>query len=317
MLKVLNLLNDGQFHSGESLGEALGISRAAVWKRIEQLEHDQGLKIDRIKGKGYRCLEKNFLLNQAEIEQALDIPVLVYDEVDSTNAEVTRLLKTTLAPFLVLTEKQLAGKGRRGRTWVSPLAQNLYFSVAWPLQGNLSRLEGLSLVVGVALLRALKKLQIEHVGLKWPNDILHNGAKLSGILLELVGDPADRCHVVIGIGVNVNMSTDKEHDISQEWTSLRNICGAAINRNELAIVLYRELEDCLRTHAEQGFSAFKHEWEAAHVWQGKAGVISTVANQIEGTILGVDSTGALRLLVDEREQCFSGGEVSLRLSDDS
>lgn len=317
MLKVLNLLNDGQFHSGESLGGALGISRAAVWKRIEQLEREQGLTIDRVKGKGYRCLEKNFLLNAAEIEQTLGVPVLVYDELDSTNAEVARLLKNKMAPFLVLTEKQLSGKGRRGREWISPLAQNLYFSVAWPLQGNLSRLEGLSLVVGVALLRALKRMQIHDVGLKWPNDILHNGAKLSGILLELIGDPADRCHVVIGIGINVNMSADKEHNISQAWTSLRKITGAAVNRNELAVTLYQELANCLKVHAEDGFSVFKQEWEAAHVWQGKAGMISTVANQIEGTILGVDSTGALRLLVDEREQCFSGGEVSLRLSHDS
>lgn len=317
MLKVLNLLNDGQFHSGESLGEALGISRAAVWKRIEHLEREQGLVINRVKGKGYQCSEKDFLLNQIVIEQALNVPVMVHDELDSTNAEVARLLKTQMAPFLVLTEKQLAGRGRRGRTWVSPLAQNLYFSVAWPLQGNLSRLEGLSLVVGVALLRTLKKLNIHNVGLKWPNDVLHNGAKLSGILLELIGDPADRCHVVIGIGINVNMSVDKDHDISQEWTSLRKITGTAINRNQLAITLYQALVECLKVHAESGFIAFKQEWEAAHVWQGKIGMISTVANQIQGSILGVDDTGALRLLVDEKEQCFSGGEVSLRLSHDS
>lgn len=316
MLKVLSLLNDGEFHSGESLGEALGISRAAVWKRVEQLEHEQGLTINRVRGKGYQSAEKDFLLNQNLLLEHIGIPVVVHAELDSTNAEVVRQLKQQLAPFLVLAEKQTAGRGRRGRAWVSPLAQNLYFSLAWPLQRNLAQLEGLSLVVGVALLRTLKILGIDGVGLKWPNDVLYNNAKLSGILLELIGDPADRCHVVIGIGINVNM-LQKEQDISQDWTSLKSIAGKSINRNQLAICLYKNLQECLELHAQQGFAAFKSEWENAHCWQGQQGVISTVAKQVAGTILGVDATGALRLLVNGQEQVFSGGEISLRLTHDS
>ena len=124
--------------------------------------------------------------------------------------------------LVIVAEQQTAGRGRRGRAWVSP-GENLYYSLAITV-GGARELEGLSLVVGLAVLRALESLGVRDAGLKWPNDLLQGGKKIAGILLELSGDPADLCHVVIGIGINVNMKTVT--DIGQPWTSLREALGS-------------------------------------------------------------------------------------------
>ena len=135
------------------------------------------------------------------------------------------------APFLVLAERQTAGRGRRGRKWVSPFAENIYYSLVLRIEGGMRQLEGLSLVVGLAVMQALRELGIPGAGLKWPNDVLVGQKKIAGILLELVGDPADVCHVVLGVGINVNMQMTDEVD--QQWTSMRLESGRAFDRNHL------------------------------------------------------------------------------------
>ncbi|WP_212626421.1 bifunctional biotin--[acetyl-CoA-carboxylase] ligase/biotin operon repressor BirA [Pseudomonas sp. PP3] len=319
MLTLLKLLKDGRFHSGQALGAALGVSRSAVWKQLQHLEADLGLSIHKIRGRGYQLAAPLTLLDPAEIARlspSWQWPVLVFDSIDSTNAEALRTIdRLQIAPFLVLAERQTAGRGRRGRKWASPFAENVYFSLVLRIDGGMRQLEGLSLVVGLAVMQALRELGISEAGLKWPNDVLVGQKKIAGILLELVGDPADVCHVVLGVGINVNMQMTDEVD--QQWTSMRLESGKMFDRNQLVATLGEMLQKYLARHQAAGFSAIQAEWEQHHLWQGRAVSLIAGVNQIDGEVLGIDSQGALRLKVDGVEKVFSGGELSLRLRNDS
>jgi BirA family biotin operon repressor/biotin-[acetyl-CoA-carboxylase] ligase len=317
MLTLLNLLKDGRFHSGQDLGGVLGISRSAVWKQLQHLEAELGLSINKVRGRGYQLAAPLTLLDPLKIEALAPIwPIAVFDSIDSTNAEALRAINQgRSAPFLVLAERQVAGRGRRGRKWVSPFAENLYYSLVLRIDGGMRQLEGLSLVVGLAVMRTLRKLGVSAAGLKWPNDVLVGDKKVAGILLELVGDPADVCHVVLGIGINVNMQSTDEVD--QQWTSVRLESGKDCDRNVLVAELSEQLQAYILRHQAGGFSALQLEWEHEHLWQGRPVSLIAGVSQIDGVVLGIDGQGALRLKVDGVEKVFSGGELSLRLRDDS
>ncbi|WP_097306777.1 bifunctional biotin--[acetyl-CoA-carboxylase] ligase/biotin operon repressor BirA [Pseudomonas chlororaphis] len=319
MLTLLELLKDGRFHSGQALGAALGISRSAVWKQLQQLEADLGLSIHKVRGRGYQLAAPLTLLSPADIyEQSKDCPwaVLAFDSVDSTNAEALRAVERGVpAPFLVLAERQTAGRGRRGRKWASPFAENVYYSLVLRIDGGMRQLEGLSLVVGLAVMQTLREFGIADAGLKWPNDVLVGRKKIAGILLELVGDPADVCHVVLGVGINVNMQ--KTDEVDQQWTSVRLESGKQVDRNQLVARLSMMLKAYLERHQAQGFSSIQEEWEQNHLWQGSAVSLIAGVNKIDGVVMGIDQQGALRLKVDGVEKVYSGGELSLRLRDDS
>lgn len=321
MLALLKLLQDGRFHSGEALGAALGISRSAVWKQLQSLQAELSLPLHKVRGRGYRLECPLQLLDVGWLNTQADAPVWpvhVMASVDSTNAEALRLLPAAQSlPFLILAERQTSGRGRRGRNWLSPFAENLYYSLVLRLEGGMRQLEGLSLVVGLALLQVIRAAGVREAGLKWPNDVLVGDRKLAGILLELSGDPADVCHVVIGVGLNVNMLSAESGAIGQPWSSLRAELGRALNRNELVVELNRQLSRYLDIQQRLGFSALQEEWQAAHLWQGRAVALTAGGEPIEGIVLGVDGSGAVRLRVDGAERSFSGGELSLRLRDDS
>jgi len=319
MLTLLKLLKDGRFHSGQALGAALGVSRSAVWKQLQHLEAELNLPIHKVRGRGYQLATPLALLDADEIKAyagAPGWPAFIFDSIDSTNAEALRAVaQGREAPFMVLAERQTAGRGRRGRTWVSPFAENLYYSLVLRIDGGMRQLEGLSLVVGLAVMQALRELGIARAGLKWPNDVLVGQQKIAGILLELVGDPADVCHVVLGIGINVNMqSTDA---VDQQWTSMRLESGKPVDRNRLVSLLSKRLQEYLVLHREQGFAPIQAQWEANHLWQGRAVSLIAGVNQVDGEVMGIDHQGALRLKVDGVEKSFSGGELSLRLRNDS
>ncbi|AZE51519.1 Biotin operon repressor [Pseudomonas chlororaphis] len=319
MLTLLELLKDGRFHSGQALGAALGISRSAVWKQLQQLEADLGLSIHKVRGRGYQLAAPLMLLSPADIyEQSKDCPwvVLAFDSIDSTNAEALRAVERGVpAPFLVLAERQTAGRGRRGRKWVSPFAENVYYSLVLRIDGGMRQLEGLSLVVGLAVMQTLREFGVAGAGLKWPNDVLVGRKKIAGILLELVGDPADVCHVVLGVGINVNMQ--KTDEVDQQWTSMRLESGKQVDRNQLVARLSMMLRAYLERHQAHGFSSIQEEWEQNHLWQGNAVSLIAGVNKIDGVVMGIDQQGALRLEVDGVEKVYSGGELSLRLRDDS
>ncbi|AZF18211.1 bifunctional biotin--[acetyl-CoA-carboxylase] ligase/biotin operon repressor BirA [Pseudomonas sp. R3-18-08] len=318
MLTLLELLKDGRFHSGEALGAALGVSRSAVWKQLQLLEAELNLPIHKVRGKGYQLASPLVFLNAEEITRtvpSLPWPIHIHDSIDSTNAEALRLVGAAqAAPVLVLAEQQTAGRGRRGRKWVSPFAQNIYYSLVLRIEDGLRQLEGLSLVVGLAVIQALRESGVQGPVLKWPNDVLVGQKKIAGILLELVGDPADICHVVVGIGINVNM---QKAEVDQQWTSVQLETGSAADRNALVAQVSLQLQRYLDRHRESGFSALQEEWESNHAWQGRAVSLIAGVSRIDGVVLGVDRQGALRLSVDGVEKTYSGGELSLRLRDDS
>ncbi|MBV4452989.1 MULTISPECIES: bifunctional biotin--[acetyl-CoA-carboxylase] ligase/biotin operon repressor BirA [Pseudomonas] len=319
MLTLLKLLKDGRFHSGEALGAALGVSRSAVWKQLQHLEAELNLPIHKVRGKGYQLASPLVFLNAENIAlnaPSLEWPIHISDSIDSTNTEGLRLADSGCpAPFLVLAEQQTAGRGRRGRKWVSPYAQNVYYSLVLRIESGLRQLEGLSLVVGLAVMRALRESGVQGAALKWPNDVLVGQKKIAGILLELVGDPADICHVVIGIGINVNMR--RADEVDQQWTSVQLETGSPVDRNGLVAQLSMQLQGYLDRHKAGGFVSLQEEWEQNHAWQGRAVSLIAGVNQVDGVVLGVDHQGALRLSVDGVEKIYSGGELTLRLRDDS
>ncbi|WP_347902289.1 bifunctional biotin--[acetyl-CoA-carboxylase] ligase/biotin operon repressor BirA [Pseudomonas purpurea] len=319
MLTLLKLLGDGRFHSGQVLGAALGISRSAVWKQLQHLEAELGLSIHKVRGRGYQLATPVALLDPVEISRysaACAWPVFVFDSIDSTNAEALRSIERGVAaPFVVLAERQVSGRGRRGRKWVSPIAENIYYSLVLRMDGGMRQLEGLSLVVGLAVMRTLRELGVTGAGLKWPNDVLVGRKKIAGILLELVGDPADVCHVVLGVGINVNMQVADEVD--QQWSSMRLEAGRAFDRNHVVALLNDVLQEHLSRHRSEGFVALQGEWENGHLWQGCSVSLVAGVNQVDGVVMGINGQGALRLSVGGVEKVFSGGELSLRLRDDS
>ena len=315
MLTLLKLLKDGRFHSGQALGAALGVSRSAVWKQLQHLESDLNLSIHKVRGRGYQLAAPLELLEQEQLDSS-PWPVLIHHSLDSTNAEALRAIDSgAAAPFVVTAERQTAGRGRRGRKWVSPFAENIYYSLVLRMDGGMRQLEGLSLVVGLAVLSALRAVGLSDAGLKWPNDVLVGNKKIAGILLELVGDPADVCHVVLGIGINVNMRLASEVD--QAWTSVFLESGRLVNRNTLISRLNDSLLMYLKRHAAEGFTAIQAEWEQNHLWQGREVSLIAGVHQVNGTVMGIDQQGALRMSVNGEVKVYSGGELSLRLRHDS
>ena len=318
-IQLLSILKDGRFHSGEEIGIELGISRSAVWKRVKKINEKFGVNIHSVRGRGYRLAQKMLALApEGRFHgKCFSWNVSLLNTVDSTNAEaLRRLARGREAPFAVVAEQQTGGRGRRGRVWVSPFGENLYFSVVIKIDRGVKQLEGLSLVVGLAIVATLRKSGVQDVGLKWPNDVLASGRKISGVLLELSGDLADVCHVVIGIGINANMLLAAEA-IDQPWTSASIETGSLIDRNELLAELQRQLDEYLAAHNQAGFVQFIDAWNRNDLWRGRLVDLSSGDKKVSGIVHGVDSTGALILLVDGVLKTFSGGELSLRLHNDT
>jgi len=319
---LLNLLADGQLHSGAGLGKQLGISRTAVWKHLQKLEV-LGLRVETVKGQGYRLpggldlLDRQAILAGLDKETRSKITLELQQSIDSTNtAARVKAEQGVGSGYVVMAEQQTAGRGRRGRTWVSPFARNLYLSLVWEFDQGAAALEGLSLAVGVAVRRAIAKLGVDGAQLKWPNDILCGGSKLGGILLEMIGDPAGSCQVIIGIGLNVDMSDEQTasqtEEISQDWTDLKRVSGRSIARNELACALLNELIALLNNYHQIGFAGIREEWQTYDAFRGQLMCLETPSFKVSGIACGVSDTGAICLDVDGEKHYFNGGEISLR-----
>ena len=321
--KILDILKDGEFHSGETLGEKVGCSRTAVWKHLQTLEA-MGLLIETTKGTGYRIVGGVDLLDGQAITGALAVAakphlsnINIFQTIDSTNTYARQLAeKNSVSGLVILAEQQTGGRGRRGKSWVSPFAANIYLSIVWDFEQGAEALEGLSLAVGVAVRRALIAHGVQGVKLKWPNDIYVEQKKLGGILLEMIGDPAGHCSVVIGVGLNVSMPVSQASAIDQDWTDVATELQDKLPaRNKLAAELISEILPLLGTFQEQGFAAYRDEWQAADAFYGQPAVISTPKQSTAGIVKGVGINGALRLELDSGNiESFIGGELSLRLA---
>jgi BirA family biotin operon repressor/biotin-[acetyl-CoA-carboxylase] ligase len=317
--KILKILQNGGFHSGESLGRQLSVSRTAIWKQLQTLEA-LGLELESVKGVGYRLPDSFELLNKATIlnhiaDSHADVScnLEILQSIDSTNRYAReRAEGKTISGAVVLAENQTAGRGRRGKTWVSPFAANLYMSIVWDFDQGAEALQGLSLAVGVGVRRTLVELGLQGIQLKWPNDIYIGGKKLGGILIEMIGDPNGHCTAIIGIGLNVAMPSLAAQEIDQAWTDLQSQSPLPISRNTLTAKLVVTLFDLLKDFQSVGFQAYRDEWEAADLLSNLPGTVSTVKETISGIVLGVDDSGALRLALPNGEvQQFIGGELSL------
>ncbi len=317
---LLELLSDGHFYSGSQLGEQLGCSRTAVWKMIQALEN-AGVDIFHVRGKGYRLARAVELLSAERIldgmsergRQSLSGLEVLFD-VDSTNTYlIERPLGAAETGRACFAEVQRLGRGRRGRLWVSPFGGNLYLSLRWRFSRGGAELGGLSLAVGVALVRALRDEGVEGLSLKWPNDILLQGRKLAGVLLEISGETNGPCEVVIGVGLNVRATEFAQEAIDQPWSDLESSLGSRIARNVLAAQILTCLIGAARQYDIDGLDSFRDEWMAADAFSGREVVLQTPSAETAGVVQGVDENGALILsLKNGALKHFYSGEISLR-----
>lgn len=323
--QLLALLADGKFHSGAQLGRALGVSRTIVWSELNTLKK-LGVDIFSVRGKGYRLAEPLQLLDQSLINSMLSPQtrsqlhtVQVVHEIHSTNAYLMEYVREhqDLRPTVLVAEHQTAGRGRRGKSWVSPPGQNIYLSILWPFSRGAGALEGLSLVIGMAKARALHKLGYGAVGIKWPNDLYWQNRKLGGILLELTGEASGPCAVVMGIGLNVNMQPQAAAEVDQPWTSLREIAHNRIqDRNPVVATLVDELVNTLTQYEQDGFGAFQAAWQNYDLTHQQPLDVHLDSGVVRGRGAGIDSRGALRVQTDQGLQTLLSGEVSIRLREE-
>ncbi len=316
---LLEVLADGQFHSGEALGERLGVSRSAVWKQLKKLP-ELGIELYSVKGRGYRIPGGLDLLCEHALQQGLRSDVAqqirqVQLDLLTTSTNAVALKAAQAGPshgHLYLAERQSEGRGRRGRDWYSPFSGQLCFSLVWSFSQGAAALEGLSLVVGLAMARGLKACGASPVALKWPNDLLCQGGKLGGILLEMTGDASGQCQVVIGVGINVNMPKEAARQIDQPWVDLRTLLGVAPARTVLAAAVLNELVPCLQEFERSGFAPFRDEWQSLHAYTGRRVRLQTSTLAIGGICRGVDQAGGLLIETSEGVQAYHGGEISMR-----
>jgi BirA family biotin operon repressor/biotin-[acetyl-CoA-carboxylase] ligase len=320
--QILDLLADGQFHSGEELGALLGVSRAAVWKHLQKLEN-LGIKLVSIKGRGY-CVDGGLdLLDLKKIRallvSTLPLNLTLFNQVDSTNSYLMR--HENAAMEVCFAESQSAGRGRRGRVWVSPFAQNIYCSIGWGFEGGVAVLEGLSLAVGLVIVRVLRRYGITGLKLKWPNDVLYQDQKLAGVLIEMTGDPAGYCQVVVGVGINIAMAAEQAQAIEQPWIDLRSIIEQQklpyISRNLLMAALIDELASLLDGYEQAGFASYCAEWRLLNAHEGQVVELRNGNIVHSGLCLGVNEIGALILETAQGREAFHGGELSLGRAHDS
>jgi len=282
-----------------------------------------GLQLESVKGKGYKIPANFELLDSDQISNDLNSQskgqlngLYIYQSLDSTNKAANQLIEAEpgkASAAVILSEYQTMGRGRRGKNWASPFAANLYLSMVWDFDQGASALQGLSLAIGVAVSRALKQLNVEGVKLKWPNDIYINNKKLGGILLEMVGDPAGQCTVIIGIGINHSMPQQSGKEIDQAWTDLSTVSPQPVSRNSLAALIVNHCFDVLDDYQLKGFASYQNEWQDMDAFKETQAVVSTVNQSTVGTPVGVDEFGALKMKLASGEiKTFIGGELSLR-----
>ena len=323
--QLLQLLSDGKFHSGTKLAEQLNLSRSAIWKKINVLEAC-GIEIVAVNGKGYRLpepielLDKALILNQLPGSVRQHISVLdTHDQIDSTNSYLSALThkQPESSGVVCLAEQQTAGRGRRGRQWVSPFGCNIYLSILWQFQEGPASLSGLSLAVGVAVIKALKIHHIENVGLKWPNDIYWQQKKLGGILIEVSGESSGPCSAVIGLGLNLYLPEQQASAIEQDWVDIKQIRGNStpLSRNQLLATLIEQLINVTANYTEQSFAQYRDEWRQYDCMRGQQVHLFMGNRKIAGIVQGINDDGLLLLKTqDGQVQSFASGEVSFRSS---
>ena len=319
--RIIALLADGRFHSGQALGKQLSLTRAAIWKHIRTMA-ELGLTVEAIRGKGYRLREPLELFDAEKIialiqsEQRARIAGLeIHRELDSTSEYLKRgaSLHESGKFRICLAEWQTAGRGRRGRRWISPYGSNLYCSLAHRTESSTAVMNGLSLAAGVGVIRALTKTGVAGLGLKWPNDILLGDRKLAGILVDVTGEMEGIFTVVTGVGINVRMPRNAAAAIDQPWTDLHTQ-GYGLSRNHLAGLVLDSLIECLARFSAGGLEPFLDDWQRYDKTMGRRIQLHTGNGILQGIARGIDEQGALRLEHQGTVSHYHSGEVSLRVA---
>lgn len=322
---LLAHLADGQPHPGMGLAGDAGITRAAVWKQVEALRKF-GLPVLADGPRGYRLPWPIQMLDAARIRASLPAATVkrlgaleVHWELDSTSSELLRRGASAADFSVLLAETQRTGRGRRGRRWLSPPGLNLYLSCLKHFDTGFAGLSGLSLAIGVIVLRTLTALGIEGAGLKWPNDVLaavpgEPLGKLAGILVELSGEYQGPCAAVIGIGLNLRLTDALREQAGQPACDLAALAGGTPpDRNRAAAALIHALHEGLAQFERHGFAAFANDYARHDLLHGQALQLSGAAGESHGTGAGVDNRGALLLrLADGTLQRVDSAEVSVR-----
>ena len=309
--------------SGDVLAREAGLTRAAVWKRIDALR-EAGIAIQASPGRGYRLDQPLDLLEADAIRAALPKPARaqlaaldIAWSLDSTNSELLRQDTPARGCAVLLAERQTGGRGRRGRSWASPLAAHVYLSIARRFEGGLARLGGLSLVAGIAAGEALRELGFADVGLKWPNDLVvadgEGLRKLGGLLVEGGGETAGAARAVIGLGLNVRMPAEAAAGIDQPWIDLASMPASASSRNAVVATLLAHLLPALQQFDDAGLAPFLPRYAALDALAGRALRVHEGGQAWPATALGIADDGALRVRDGTgRERLVHAGDVSVR-----
>ena len=320
--RVFAALADGRFHSGEELARASSVSRSAIWKATGTLRQ-LGATVHAVRNRGYRIPDASEPLEAAKIRDHLAREdrerVRTIETVWSTPSTNTVLLARANPPVgvseVLLAEHQSAGRGRRGRAWLAPPGGAICLSMSWTFSEVPADIGALSLVVGVCALKALREQGVGGAALKWPNDLLREGRKLGGVLIELRAESGGPASVVIGIGLNVALGAPLLKKIAEtglEATDLRSAGLAASSRNSLAAAL---VSSCLRGlggFEREGLKPFIEEWRAADALRGRPVAVSGADGIARGLARGVDVHGALLIETPQGVRRFIAGDVTVR-----
>ncbi|MFD2191343.1 biotin--[acetyl-CoA-carboxylase] ligase [Pistricoccus aurantiacus] len=318
---LIRLLSDGDLHSDEHLGKRLNMSPAAVWRQLQKLEA-LGVPLETVQGSGYRLKKPLELLHGPDILSGLSCNARCQLErlfVEETLPSTNRYLHERFAQGAghaeaCLAEQQTAGQGRRGRAWLCPWGQGLLLSLGWKFEGSANTLEGLSLAIGVGVAEVLEHQGVL-VALKWPNDILlcnqMNCAKLGGILLEIRGNLAGPCNVVIGLGLNVSLPSSVRQQLDQPVAALHDQ-APLVSRNRLAADLLEKLLGLLKSFEVRGFEPWQEAWNTRNVYAGCEIVVFQGKERYIARAGGVDKAGNLEVWREGKIHRLTGGEISVR-----
>ena len=310
-LAILKALSQGGFHSGEELGDKLGVSRAAISKHIKGIQA-WGVDVFRVQGKGYQLAKPIQLLDKEILQNSLANRVELIPIIDSTNQYLLDRVDSLESGSVCLAEYQAKGRGRRGREWVSPFGSNLYLSMFWRLDAGMAAAMGLSLVVGVAIVESLEEMGLTGVKLKWPNDLYYHDKKLAGILVEMSGQAGAAANLVIGMGLNLMMPETTE-GITQPWASLDEVADSQqIDRNQLAISMISTLHKALDDYELYGMAGFVERWNRLDNFINRPVKLLMGPREISGIARGINEQGAVLLETENGLETFIGGEISLR-----
>lgn len=314
---ILKLLADGKFHSGEAIATRFNVSRTSVWSALQHAEQ-LGIEVFSVRGRGYKLPQAVSLLDEKAItnhisQQHAWLNVEVFDTLPSTNSYLMQNMSTKAHGTCVLANLQTSGRGRRGREWQASLGASLTFSLLWRFQCGAAALSGLSLAVGIALIRSLHEMGATEAKLKWPNDVLLNQQKLAGILIELQGDMEGSSTAVIGVGINLCLSENLAKKIDQPVTDLSRVVHPPIDPNILIASLLKHLIDVLQAFEQAGFENLRHEWTTHHAYhQQPVRMLMPDGSEITGVVQAISENGSLIVETANGMQKFMSGEISLR-----